>query len=107
MNLGDPAIRVEGLVKHYRRTVALDGLDFQVPSGAITGFLAPNGAGKTPTFRSLLGLTRPDSGRIQVLDHEIPRGLNLVTKKVGAIIEEPGLIRALSGPSHLHCAGGT
>jgi ABC-2 type transport system ATP-binding protein len=104
MNLGDPAIRVEGLVKHYRRTVALDGLDFQVPSGAITGFLGPNGAGKTTTFRSLLGLTRPDSGRIQVLDHEIPRGLNLVTKKVGAIIEEPGLIRALSGTVNLQVA---
>jgi len=104
MDLSRPAIRVEGLVKRYKRTTALDGLDFQVPSGAITGFLGPNGAGKTTTFRSLLGLTRVDSGHIEVLDHEIPKGLFEVTKKVGAIIEEPGLIRALSGKVNLQVA---
>lgn len=104
MDLSRPAIRVEGLVKRYKRTTALDGLDFQVPSGAITGFLGPNGAGKTTTFRSLLGLTRVNAGHIEVLDHEIPKGLVDVTKKIGAIIEEPGLIRSLSGRVNLQVA---
>jgi len=104
MDLSHPAIRVEGLVKRYKRTTALDGLDFVVPSGAITGFLGPNGAGKTTTFRSLLGLTRADAGHIEMLDHVVPDGLYELTKKVGAIIEEPGLIRALSGRVNLEVA---
>jgi len=104
MNLANPAIKVEGLVKRYKSTIALAGLDCVVPSGAITGLLGPNGAGKTTLFRSLLGLTRTDAGSIVVLDQEIPRGLVEVTKKIGAIIEEPGLIRALTGRVNLQVA---
>jgi ABC-2 type transport system ATP-binding protein len=104
VNLDDPAIRIEGLVKRYKSTTALDGFDCVVPSGAITGLLGPNGAGKTTLFRSLLGLTRTDAGSILVLGREIPRGLVEVTKKIGAIIEEPGLIRALTGRVNLQVA---
>ncbi len=104
MNLADPAIKIEGLVKRYKSTTALDGFDCVVPSGAITGLLGPNGAGKTTLFRSLLGLTRTDAGSIVVLGQEIPRGLVDVTKKIGAIIEEPGLIRALTGRVNLQVA---
>jgi len=104
MNLAEPAIRVAGLVKRYGSVTALDGLECVVPSGAITGLLGPNGAGKTTLFRSLLGLTRINEGSIQVLDHSIPAGLHDVAKKVGAIIEEPGLIRALSGRVNLQVA---
>jgi ABC-2 type transport system ATP-binding protein len=104
VNLANPAIKVEGLVKRYKSTIALAGLDCVVPSGAITGLLGPNGAGKTTLFRSLLGLTRTDAGSIVVLDQEIPRGLVDVTKKIGAIIEEPGLIRALTGRVNLQVA---
>ncbi len=104
MNLANPAIKIEGLVKRYRSTTALDGFDCVVPSGAITGLLGPNGAGKTTLFRSLLGLTRTDAGSIVVLGQEIPRGLIEVTKKIGAIIEEPGLIRALTGRVNLQVA---
>ena len=104
MNLADPAIKIEGLVKRYKSTTALDGFDCVVPSGAITGLLGPNGAGKTTLFRSVLGLTRTDAGSIVVLGKEIPRGLVEVTKKIGAIIEEPGLIRALTGQVNLQVA---
>jgi ABC-2 type transport system ATP-binding protein len=107
MDLSHPAIRVEGLVKRYKTKLALGGLDFQIPSGAITGFLGPNGAGKTTTFRSLLGLTRPGQGEIEVLGHPVPAELLAVTKKVGAIIEEPGLIKALSGRVNLTVAADT
>lgn len=101
------AIVVEGLVKDYKKTRALDGLDFTMPPGAVTGFLGPNGAGKTTTFRSLLGLTRFSEGRVEVLGHQIPRDLQAVTKKVGAIVEEPGLIKALSGKVNLRVAADT
>lgn len=98
------AIEVAGLKKTYKRTRALDGLDFEVPSGAVTGFLGPNGAGKTTTFRSLLGLTRFDSGDVRVLGHSVPSQLFDVTKKVGAIVEEPGMIKALNGRTNLRVA---
>jgi ABC-2 type transport system ATP-binding protein len=55
-------IAVDGLVKRYGRTTALDGLTFAVPRGSVCGFLGPNGAGKTTTLRILLGLARADAG---------------------------------------------
>ena len=103
----DVAIRVNGLSKHYGKTQALDDLEFEIPSGRVTGFLGPNGAGKTTTFRSLLGLTRPDSGDIEVLGLSVPSQLNEITKKVGAIVEEPGLIKSHSGTVNMRIAADT
>ncbi|HEX6261488.1 MAG TPA: ABC transporter ATP-binding protein [Actinomycetota bacterium] len=62
------AISTNGLVKTYGSTVALDGLDLEVPAGEVHGFLGPNGAGKTTTIRILLGLLRADRGTVRVLD---------------------------------------
>lgn len=104
MEMGDVAVQVRGLVKKYKSKVALDGLDFEIPSAAITGFLGPNGAGKTTTFRSLLGLTRITDGTVTVLGHSVPRELQAITKMSGAIIEEPGLIKSLSGRVNLQVA---
>lgn len=101
------AIKVTGLDKAYRHAVALRGLEFEMPAGQVTGFLGPNGAGKTTTFRSLLGLTRIDGGEIEVLGHSVPGELAALTKKVGAIVEEPGLIRSLSGRINLEVAADT
>lgn len=101
------AIEVRGLRKTYRTTKALDGLDFEIPSGQITGFLGPNGAGKTTTFRALLGLTHPEEGDIEVLGMRVPRDLQRITKRVGAIVEEPGLIKAHSGRVNLRIAAET
>jgi len=101
------AIRVEGLVKSYGRIEALRGLDFEVPAGQVTGFLGPNGAGKTTTFRALLGLTRPNGGDVEVLGHRVPDQLPELIKSVGAIVEEPGLIKSLSGRANLEVAADT
>jgi ABC-2 type transport system ATP-binding protein len=98
------AVRVTGLVKKYKSKVALDGLDFEIPAAAITGFLGPNGAGKTTTFRALLGLTKITEGTVSVLGHSVPAELQAITKKSGAIIEEPGLIKSLSGRVNLQVA---
>jgi ABC-2 type transport system ATP-binding protein len=107
MSTGSPAIRVSGLHKRYGRTHALRGLDFEIPSGQLTGFLGPNGAGKTTTFRSILGLTRPDSGDIEMLGLAVPAELPQITKKVGVIVEEPGLITTLSGRTNMSVAADT
>ncbi|GAA5057133.1 ABC-type multidrug transport system ATPase subunit [Thermocatellispora tengchongensis] len=62
----DP-IQISGLVKTFGTTRALDGLDLTVRAGEVHGFLGPNGAGKTTTIRILLGLQRPDAGRVRLL----------------------------------------
>lgn len=102
-----PAIRVTGLVKNYGRVQALRGLDFEMPSGQVSGFVGPNGAGKTTTFRSLLGLTRLNSGSVEVLGLPVPGRLGEIAPRVGAIVEEPGLIRALSGNVNMQVAADT
>ncbi|HSA51264.1 MAG TPA: ABC transporter ATP-binding protein [Yinghuangia sp.] len=61
------AVSVQGLVKTFGRTRALDGLDLTVATGEVHGFLGPNGAGKTTAIRVLLGLLRPDGGEVALL----------------------------------------
>ena len=104
---GSSAIRVNGLHKRYGQTQALQGLDFEIPSGQLTGFLGPNGAGKTTTFRAILGLTRPNAGEIEILGMAVPDRLPEIVKKVGVIIEEPGLIKSLNGRTNLAVAADT
>ncbi|HET8603222.1 MAG TPA: ABC transporter ATP-binding protein [Marmoricola sp.] len=62
----DNVIEVAGLVKHFGRTVALDGLDLHVAPGEVHGFLGPNGSGKTTTIRVVLGLLRADAGTVRL-----------------------------------------
>lgn len=105
--MGPPAIRVSGLHKRYGRIHALQGLDFEVPRGQLTGFLGPNGAGKTTTFRAILGLTKPNEGEIEILGLPVPSHLPEIVKKVGVIVEEPGLIKSLNGRTNLAVAADT
>ena len=67
MSTNQMAIEIDGLTKSFGRVHALRGLDLHVPTGQVTGFLGPNGSGKTTTIRILLGLLRSDGGRATVL----------------------------------------
>ncbi|MEU7715543.1 ATP-binding cassette domain-containing protein [Micromonospora chalcea] len=87
-------LEIEGLRKTYRsrkRGVrhALDGFDMRVEAGQVHGFLGPNGSGKTTTLRTLLGLIRPNGGRMAILGQELPHALPAVAGQVGAIVESP------------------
>jgi ABC-2 type transport system ATP-binding protein len=68
-----PAIAVERLVKVYKTTRAVDGIDFSLAPGSITALLGGNGAGKTTTIAMILGLVTPTSGSVRVLGAEMPR----------------------------------
>ena len=68
---GEPAIRLDGLTKHFGDFVAVDTLTVEVAAGGVIGFLGPNGAGKSTTIRMLLGLIRPNSGEASVLGSSI------------------------------------
>src|SRR5438132_3571948 len=58
-------LRVEGVTKKFGDFTAVDELSFEVRPGRVFGFLGPNGAGKTTTIRMIVGITKPDTGRIE------------------------------------------
>jgi ABC-2 type transport system ATP-binding protein len=81
-------ITLDGLTKRYRSRVAVDDLTVTIEPGRVTGFLGPNGSGKTTTMRCILGLTRPTSGTATVLGRPY-RELARPMRRVGALID-PG-----------------
>ncbi|GGN10912.1 ABC-2 type transport system ATP-binding protein [Actinoplanes campanulatus] len=108
-----PVLEISGLRKTYRSRKgarnALDGFDMVVEAGQVHGFLGPNGSGKTTTLRTLLGLIRPDGGRMALLGREVPWHLPEVAGRVGAIVESPqffGRFTAETTLSLLADAGG-
>ena len=76
-------ITVEGLVKRYGRSPALDGVSFSVPAGSIYGFLGPNGAGKTTALRILATLLMPNEGKASVAGEDIVRHPARARKNIG------------------------
>jgi ABC-2 type transport system ATP-binding protein len=89
---GDWAVSAAGLVKRFGERRVVDGVDLQVPTGAIYGVLGPNGAGKTTTLRMLLGIIEPDGGTRTLLGHTHPRD---ASDQVGYLPEERGLYPAM------------
>ena len=100
------AIEVRDLRKTYRRrfrrdTIAVSGIDLDVPTGVVYGFLGPNGSGKTTTIRCLLGLVRPDSGECHMLGANVGTDLAKVIGRVGSIVETPTFFPGFSGRRNL------
>jgi ABC-2 type transport system ATP-binding protein len=88
------AIEAFGLVKTFKETRAVDGVDLAVPRGSVYGVLGPNGAGKTTTIRMLATLLRPDAGSARVLGHDIVaeadevRGLVSLTGQLASVDDD-------------------
>lgn len=98
----EPAIRTRGLTKRFRSgQVAVNALDLTVPSGAVYGFLGPNGSGKTSTIRMLLGLMRATAGSAELLGRPMPASVPTVLPEVGALVEGPAFHPYLSGRANL------
>lgn len=97
----DLAIETHGLTKRFRTQLAVDGVDLAVPRGSVFGFLGPNGSGKTTTIRMLLGLVAPNAGDARVLGAEMPRHVDAVLPRVGALVEGPAFSPYLSGEANL------
>ncbi len=84
---------------------AVDELDLEVPDGGVFAFLGPNGAGKTTTLRCLLGLMRPNSGEVRMLDARVPTQLHEVISKIGSLLETPSFHPRFSGRENLRLLG--
>jgi ABC-2 type transport system ATP-binding protein len=93
-------IEVRGLTKTFGTVTAVRDLSFAAPGGKITGFLGPNGSGKTTTLRAALGLIRPSAG--EVLIEGVPyRQLAQPRRHVGALLDAAGLHPGRRARDHL------
>jgi ABC-2 type transport system ATP-binding protein len=81
-------IEMRGVEKSFGRKRVLAGVDFAMPAGQTFAFLGRNGAGKTTTIRILLGLLRPDAGRVRVLGLDPAHEPLEVRRRVGYVAED-------------------
>jgi ABC-2 type transport system ATP-binding protein len=93
-------IELAGLTKEYGTRIAVDDLTVTVHPGRVTGFLGPNGSGKTTTMRCVLGLARPTSGTATVLGQPY-RALADPMRRVGALIDPRALHPGRTAYRHL------
>ena len=93
-------IEVRGLTKTFGAVTAVRDVSFTAPAGQVTGFLGPNGSGKTTTLRVALGLIRPTAG--QALIGGVPyRRLAQPRRRVGALLEATGFHPGRRARNHL------
>jgi ABC-2 type transport system ATP-binding protein len=105
-----PALALRGLVKQFDTTLAVAGVDLDVPTGSFFGLLGPNGAGKTTILSMAVGLLRPTSGQAFVLGHDVwadplrakrllgvlPDGVRMFDRLTGAeLLAYNGLLRGM------------
>ena len=99
------AVTGRGLRKRFGPTVAVDGLDVDVPAGSFFGLVGPNGAGKTTTLRMLTGLLRPDAGQAWVGPVDVWADPLAAKRQVGVLPEDLVLFDRLSGRQLLTYTG--
>jgi ABC-2 type transport system ATP-binding protein len=98
---GGWAVETHGLMKRFGSNVAVDDVELLVPRGSAFGYLGPNGAGKTTLIRTLLGLTRANSGTMSLLGTPVPAQRSRALTRVGAIVDEPRFHSHLTGRQNL------
>ena len=94
-----PALRLSAVRKHFGATVAVDGLDLDVPRGLVTALLGPSGCGKTTALRCIAGLERIDGGRIEVDGHEVAGPAGHVPperRRIGMVFQDYALFPHLT-----------
>lgn len=94
-------IRVEGLVKTFNGTTAVNGISFTVQSGELFGLLGPNGAGKTTTINILATLLKPTDGSAEVAGFNVSENRDRVRRNIGVVFQEPALDSQLTGRENL------
>ena len=100
-----PAVRVRDVVKRFGATVALSGVDLDIPGGSVFALLGPNGAGKTTLVRILATLLRPDAGQAEVLGHDVVREPGAVRELLGLTGQFAAVDELLTGRENLQMFG--
>ena len=96
-------LSVTGLAKAYRGRRVVNGVSIHVKPGEIVGLLGPNGAGKTTSFNMIVGVVRPDEGRVEFAGHDVTR-LPMHQRArlgIGYLTQEPSVFRKLTVEQNL------
>ena len=88
-------LEIKNISKSYGNTVALKNVTFNVPPGAIVGFIGDNGAGKSTTFKTVLGLVSKDTGTVKIFGKENLNKHAKVKEEIGVVFD------AMNLPAHL------
>src|SRR5690348_147595 len=102
---GPAAVRVAGVVKRFGSTTALAGVDLEVAEGMVFGLLGPNGAGKTTLIRILATLLEPDSGRAELLGHDVVAESSTVRELLALTGQFAAIDELLTGRENLEMFG--
>jgi len=94
-------LRVEGLVKYYKKTLAVDELSFEVGNGEIVGLLGPNGAGKTTILRCITGIVQMTDGRVEIDGFNLSTNEEDVKRRIAFVPEVPTPYEMLTVWEHL------
>ena len=97
-------LRGEALTKRYKKRAVVDEASLHVREGEIVGLLGPNGAGKTTTFYMIVGMVRPNKGRVFMGEHDITRMpmYQRARRGIGYLAQEASVFRHLSVEQNLH-----
>ncbi|NLL84296.1 MAG: LPS export ABC transporter ATP-binding protein [Lentisphaerae bacterium] len=98
-----PDIEAFDLVKSYRGRTVVNGVSLKARCGEVVGLLGPNGAGKTTTFYMVVGLVRPESGRILLRGKNVTRlpVYKRAREGLGYLAQEPSVFRKLTVSDNL------
>lgn len=99
------ALALRGLVKRYGSTVAVGGLDLDVPTGSFYGVVGPNGAGKTTMLSMATGLLLPDAGSVHVLGVDVWARPADAARLLGVLPDGMRTFDRLTGPELIAYAG--
>ena len=99
------AVEVEGLVKKFKETTALAGVDLAVPEGTVLGLLGPNGAGKTTVVRILSTLLRADAGSARIFGKDVVAHADEVRSMIGLTGQYAAVDEYLTGQENLEMIG--
>src|SRR3979409_2791556 len=96
-----PALLLDNVVKTYGAIRAVDGVSLSARPGEFIALLGPNGAGKTTLFQLLAGLFVADSGRIEVMGHDMSRDAVPALARLGIVFQQPTLDLELTVTANL------
>lgn len=102
---GDILLKAEGLVKEYGGRRVVNNVSLEAYPGEVVGLLGPNGAGKTTSFYMIVGLIKPDAGKIQFAGRDVS-GLAMYERaRLGMcyLAQEPSIFRKLTVEQNVNC----
>src|SRR5258708_36872103 len=104
-HMPEPVIALVEMTKRFKDFTAVDALTLQVEPAEIFGLLGPNGSGKTTTINAISGLSKPTSGSVRVLGHDVVADPRAVRLRLGGVPQETALYEGLSADANLRFHG--